>query len=85
MNVKTIIQTGLRTATVGIPVVGFLALLFSGVLSPEALGAQVTTAPRQMRHFWHVFIAYGIGWGVLLAWLVSILRRVRRIEERLRQ
>ena len=53
-------------------------------LVPVDLAAQAPEATRlEMRHFWHVFIAYALAWIILFAWIVSILRRFRRLEEKL--
>jgi CcmD family protein len=41
-------------------------------------------APLEMRHFWHVFIAYAIAWLLIGGWLFTIVRRLRKVEERLR-
>lgn len=38
-----------------------------------------------MQHFWHVFIAYAVAWGLVFGWAVAILRRLSRVEETLRQ
>ena len=35
------------------------------------------------RPYWHVFAAYAIVWLILLGWVISIVRRLRRVEERL--
>jgi CcmD family protein len=35
------------------------------------------------RAYWHVFAAYAIVWLLVLGWVISIVRRLRRIEERL--
>ncbi len=37
------------------------------------------------RAYWHVFAAYAIVWLLVLAWMLSIVRRLRRVEERLGQ
>ena len=59
-----------------------VAALFWSV--PGGLIAQMPEATRlEMRHFWHVFIAYALAWVILFAWIVAILRRVRRVEEKL--
>lgn len=64
-----------------------LVTLAIGALGlPSGLAAQTPSAtPLEMRHFWHVFIAYAIAWVVLAGWLWSIVRRLRRTEERLSQ
>jgi CcmD family protein len=35
------------------------------------------------RGYWHVFAAYAIVWILILGWVISIVRRLRRVEERL--
>jgi CcmD family protein len=35
------------------------------------------------RAYWHVFAAYAIAWILVLGWVISIVRRLRRVEERL--
>jgi len=44
----------------------------------EALGRQTLGRP-----YWHVFLAYAIGWALILGWVVSIARRLGRVERRL--
>ena len=36
-----------------------------------------------LRAYRHVFIAYAVGWVLILGWIVSIARRLGRIESRL--
>jgi hypothetical protein len=35
------------------------------------------------RPYWHVFLAYAITLFLVLGWIVSIARRLRRVENRL--
>ncbi len=35
------------------------------------------------RPYWHVFAAYAIVWLLVLGWVILIVRRLRRVEERL--
>ena len=35
------------------------------------------------RAYWHVFAAYAVVWLLILGWVISIVRRLRRVEERL--
>ncbi len=37
------------------------------------------------RAYWHVFTAYAILWLLVLGWVILIVRRLRRVEERLGQ
>ncbi len=43
-----------------------------------ALGSQTLG-----RGYWHVFAAYALVWILVLGWVISIVRRLRRVEERL--
>lgn len=52
------------------------------VLPPGELLAQ-GGGPPSFRPFWHVFVAYAIAWLLVLGWLISIARRLGRVEERL--
>lgn len=40
-------------------------------------------ARQSLRPYWHVFIAYAIAIVLVLAWVVSISRRLRDVEDRL--
>jgi CcmD family protein len=56
------------------------------LLQASPVWAQAGTAlGRQTlgRAYWHVFAAYAIVWLLVLGWLISIVRRLRRVEERL--
>ncbi len=62
--------------------------LVLGVLLLQAspMWAQAGTALGQQtlgRPYWHVFAAYAIVWLLVLGWVISIVRRLRRVEERL--
>lgn len=62
-----------------------LAVLLAG---PEGLGAQEPGAiGRQAlgRPYVHVFVAYAIAWILIFGWLVSVGRRLQRVEERLKK
>ncbi len=55
------------------------------LIPAELLASQVNpvAANPQMRHFRHVFVAYGIAWLLLFGWVVAIFRRLGRVQERL--
>lgn len=54
------------------------------ILPTETFAQEMPAATRlEMRHFWHVFIAYALAWVILFGWVLSILKRLRRVEERL--
>jgi CcmD family protein len=35
------------------------------------------------RAYWHVFVAYAVAWILILGWVVSIARRLGRVERSL--
>ena len=49
------------------------------------LAAQATELGQQTlgRAYWHVFIAYALVWVFVGGWVISIARRLARIERRL--
>ncbi len=56
-----------------------LAGAWDGLAAQNAnLGAQ-----RLGRPYLFVFLAYAIGWGLILGWIVSIARRLRSLERRI--
>lgn len=40
---------------------------------------------QSLRPYWHVFIAYSIAIVMVLGWVISIGRRLKDVEERLRK
>ena len=61
-----------------------LVLATLALLGNPALAQAPEATPLEMRHFWHVFIAYAIAWLFVGGWLFLIVRRLRKVEERLR-
>jgi len=51
----------------------------SGLPDPNALASQ------NLRGYTHMFIAYFIAWGLVLGWVVSITRRLGRVEKALNE
>jgi len=45
----------------------------------SVLGAQT------LRAHWHVFIAYALAWAFVFGWLVSVARRLTRVEQDLQR
>ena len=77
-------KTFLRNQLPRVFAVALLALLASAVTAVPGLAQTPEATPLEMRHFWHVFIAYAIAWVFIGGWLFSIVRRLRRVEERLK-
>ncbi|HET9949219.1 MAG TPA: CcmD family protein [Longimicrobiales bacterium] len=52
---------------------------------PSSLPQNGALAAQSLRPYWHVFIAYSIAIVLVLGWVVSIGRRLKDVEERLRK
>ena len=62
-----------------------LAVLAAFAFLAGPLAAQGTALGQQTlgRPYWHVFIAYVLVWIFVGGWVVSIARRLARVERRL--
>jgi CcmD family protein len=60
-------------------VVPALAQAQSSLPDPGALASQ------NLRGYTHMFIAYFIAWAVIFGWVVSIARRLGRVEKALKE
>lgn len=69
----------------------FLAVCLLFVLLPEMGAAQSglpdpdALAGQNLSGYTHMFIAYFIAWGLILGWIVSIARRLGRVEQALKE
>ncbi len=73
-------------------ITGFLlALTLLVAFLPEAVQAQSglpdpnVLASQNLRGYTHMFIAYFIAWGLIFGWVVSIARRMGRVEQALKE
>ena len=55
-----------------------LALALAFPLLGQELGERA--ARGSLRPYWHVFAAYAVGWVLVFGWIVSIARRLARLE-----
>ncbi len=61
-----------------------LALLVLSLTASTVVAQGGSLAQQSLgRPYWHVFAAYGIAWALMFGWLVSMARRLRRVEERI--
>lgn len=67
--------------------VGLLLLLTSdpGWAQEMEMTTSGGLAQQSLRPYWHVFIAYAIAIVLVLGWVVSISRRLKDVEERLKE
>lgn len=56
-------------------------LVAASLLAPGLSWAQQTgLASQSLRGYWHVFIAYALAWVLVFGWLVSVFRRLGRLD-----
>ena len=64
----------------GIALLAALAwLLASSAPAVAQVGTEVL-AQQSLRPYWYVFIAYALAWLLLMGWVFSIGRRIRKLE-----
>ena len=62
-----------------------LALILPGLAEAQSgLPDSSALASQNLRGYNHMFIAYFIAWGMILGWVVSIARRLGRVEKALK-
>ncbi len=63
-------------------VLGLLAgLALATTVSAQSAEEVAQALSRQsLRPYWHVFIAYALAWLLVMGWVVSIARRLGRLE-----
>jgi CcmD family protein len=62
-----------------------LGLLPSLLQAQSGLPDAETIAGQNLRGYTHMFIAYFIAWALILGWVISIARRLRRMEKALQE
>lgn len=72
-----------KTAVSVLVALAVQALSAMSLVAQELPGSAM--AEQSLRPYWHVFIAYAIAIVLVLAWVVSIGRRLKEVEERLGQ
>lgn len=73
----------LKNASLGLFTWLVLALSGPGLAAAQVPGNAM--AEQSLRAYWHVFIAYAIAIVLVLAWVISIGKRLKDVEERLGQ
>jgi len=75
-----------------IVLVRFLVVgLLTAVCSAPAWAQEMTGLPasgmaqQTLRPYWHVFIAYAVTIVLVLGWVMSISRRLKDVEDRLKE
>jgi CcmD family protein len=75
MRIRTLTGIVLAALVILLPDAGFA----QGMADPSAL------ANQSLRGYTHMFIAYAIAWAVVVGWVISIARRLARVERALKE
>jgi len=75
MRTRTILVAALVGALLLLPQAGFA----QGMADSGALASQ------NLRGYTHMFIAYAIAWLIVVGWVISIARRLGRVERALKE
>ena len=68
----------------GLALLALLALVLPVLAGAVPVQTDAATLGAQnLRPYWHVFVAYTIAWVLVFGWLVSVARRLTRIERKL--
>ena len=63
----------------------FLMLAGPGILEAQSgLPDPGALARQNLQGYTHMFLAYAIAWGLILGWIVSIGRRLGRVQQELK-
>ena len=76
MTRRTLWLLAILAILLGFPV---MVAAQSGLPEAGSLGAQ------SLRGYYHVFIAYFIAWAIIFGWIVSIARRLGRVQKALEE
>jgi CcmD family protein len=69
-----------------LPLLLVLAVLLPGFAEAQSgLPDANALASQNLRGYNHMFIAYFIAWALILGWVVSIARRLGRVERALKE
>ena len=74
----------MRTRAFALAVVVALVLLLPEVGFSQGMGDASAIANQSLRGYTHMFIAYAIAWALVVGWVVSIARRLGRVEKALK-
>lgn len=68
-----------------VAIVAVLVLLPNGISAQAGLADPQAIASQSLRGYHHMFIAYFVAWAIILGWVVSIARRLGRLEKALKE
>lgn len=74
-------QDSATAASAAAPVVDTAAGPDTARVPVPAAGSTGFTAPRTLRPYVHVFVAFAVAWVLLFGYIVFLARKFRRVEE----
>ncbi|MGW8268160.1 MAG: CcmD family protein [Longimicrobiales bacterium] len=74
----------MRTRVFAIGVLVAFVFLIPEAGFSQGMGEASAIASQNLRGYTHMFIAYAIAWALVVGWVVSIARRLDRVEKALK-
>jgi CcmD family protein len=74
----------MRTRTATLIVLSALVLLLPEPGFSQGMADANAIAGQNLRGYTHMFVAYAIAWALVVGWVVSIARRLGRVEKALK-
>ena len=72
-------------ASRGWAILALALLLSSNRLMAFSQTDAATLASQNLRPYWHVFVAFALAWVLVFGWIVSVARRLARVERNLEE
>jgi CcmD family protein len=74
----------MRTRTATLIVLSALVLFLPEPGFSQGMADANAIAGQNLRGYTHMFVAYAIAWALVVGWVVSIARRLGRVEKALK-
>ena len=75
----------MRTRTSSLLLLALLVVFLPEMLTAQGMADASAIAGQNLRGYTHMFIAYTIAWALVVGWVVSIARRLGRVEKALKE
>ena len=76
----------MKRLTYGLLVLGAILVFVPGhALAQTGMANAQALASQNLRGYTHMFIAYALAWILIFGWVVSIARRLGRVEKALKE
>jgi CcmD family protein len=75
----------MKTRAITFLVLAALVLLCPEMGFSQGMADASAIAGQNLRGYTHMFIAYAIAWALVVGWVISIARRLGRVEKALKE